>query len=187
MTKPAPDAPWSQPLAVAELPTTRGAEVLLVPDAEQRRAIATAIGAVKISKLRFTGHLKPLGKTDWQLSAQLAATVQQSCVVTLAPVNTRIEETTTRTYLARPPEAEAGSELETPRDDTIEALSEHIDPGAVMVEALALAMPQFPRTPGAELARAQFTEPGKAAMSDADARPFAQLKLLRQGRKSEPK
>jgi len=187
MTKPAPDAPWSRPMLVADLPATLGVEFSLAPDAEQRTAIAMAIGALKISKLRFNGHLKPLGKTDWQLSAQLAASVQQSCVVTLAPVKTRIEETTMRTYLARPPEAEAGSDLEIPDDVTIEALSEHIDPGTVMVEALALAIPQFPRAPGAQLARAQFTEPGKVAMSDADARPFAQLKSLRQSRKSEPK
>jgi len=184
MTKPAPDAPWSRPMLVADLPATRDVEFSLAPDAEQRAAIAAATGALKISKLRFSGHLKPLGKSDWQLIAQLAASIQQSCVITLAPVKTRIDNAIARTFLADPPQRDAGSEAEIPQDDTIETLHTHIDPGAVMVEALTLAIPQFPRAPGAALGQAQFTEPGKTAMSDADARPFAQLKALRQSHKN---
>ena len=48
-----------------------------------------------------------------------------------------------------------------------------------MTEALALALPPFPRAPGAALGDAVFSEPGKAAMHDRDTRPFAGLADLR--------
>ncbi len=41
-------------------------------------------------------------------------------------------------------------EAEMPEDDTAEPLPEVIDPGAVMFEALALALPDYPRAPKAE-------------------------------------
>ena len=48
-----------------------------------------------------------------------------------------------------------------------------------MAEALALALPDYPRAPDATLENAQVTEPGIAPMSDEDARPFAALAGLR--------
>jgi len=51
-----------------------------------------------------------------------------------------------------------------------------IDPAAVMIEALALAMPLYPRAEGADLGEAVHAEPGVTPMRDADARPFAGLR-----------
>jgi uncharacterized metal-binding protein YceD (DUF177 family) len=48
-----------------------------------------------------------------------------------------------------------------------------------LAEALALALPLYPRAPGAELGEAAFTEPGKPVLRDEDARPFAGLAHLR--------
>jgi hypothetical protein len=44
-----------------------------------------------VRKLRFIGTLEPEGAQDWRLTADLGATVVQPCVVTLAPVTTRLE------------------------------------------------------------------------------------------------
>ena len=105
----------------------------------------------------------------------------QPCVVTLEPVLTRIDTKVERRYVADwPDEADAGAEIEMPEDDTLEPLGTHIDPGAVMLEALALAAPDFPRKADAEpLGNLTVTEPGKAALSDDDVKPFAGLAALK--------
>ena len=48
-----------------------------------------------------------------------------------------------------------------------------------MIEALALALPPFPRLEGAELGNIAVTERGITPMSDDDAKPFAGLGDLR--------
>ena len=67
-----------------------------------------------------------------------------------------------------------------PEDDESEPLGQWIDPAAVMVEALALEIPEYPRANGAELGQVVYTKPGEIAMTDEDARPFAGLAGLRQ-------
>jgi uncharacterized metal-binding protein YceD (DUF177 family) len=122
----------------------------LRPDAGDRQALAAALGIDAVRKLRFAGTLEPEGARDWRLEAELGATVVQPCVVTLAPVTTRIDTSVVRRYLAdwQEPEAE---EAEMPDDDTTEALPERLDLSAVMAEALALALPDYPRAPDAEM------------------------------------
>ena len=46
-------------------------------------------------------------------------------------------------------------------------------------EALALALPDFPRAEGVELGPAVFTEPGATPMTDEAAKPLAGLADLR--------
>lgn len=155
-------------------------EFALRPDAETLKAMAQDLGLRDLRKLSFAGSIRAEGSRDWRLDARLGATVVQSCVVTLTPVTTRIDEEVTRRYLAHMPDDDmAGDEVEMPEDDTIEPLAEVIDVGAAMAEALALALPLYPRAEGATLDQAQFTEPGKAPMRDEDARPFATLASLR--------
>ncbi|MDG4648060.1 DUF177 domain-containing protein [Roseibacterium sp. SDUM158017] len=150
----------------------------IVPETEARRAAAETLGIEAVRKLRFEGTLHPVGARDWHLEARLGATVVQPCVVTLAPVTTRIDTELERRYLADFVEPE-GDEAEMPQDDTAEALPERLDLSAVMLEALALALPDYPRAEGAELGEANFAEPGVAPMTDEDARPLAGLAALR--------
>ncbi len=149
------------------------------PDATGRAAMAEALGISAVKKLAFQGRIVPEGKQDWRLEAQLGATVVQPCVVTLAPVTTRIDEPVARRYLARWSEPEPGTETEMPDDDTIEPLGAIIDPAAVMAEALALALPEYPRAEGADLGEAVFTEPGAEPLTDEAAKPFAGLADLK--------
>lgn len=166
-------------LRLADLATRKPTPFELIPTAQERGAIADDLGILGIKKLRFTGTLTPQGRHDWTLNAELGATVVQSCVVTLDPVTTRIDETLTRLYTAEMPEIDA-AEIEMPVDDTVEALPETLDLAQVMIEALALALPLYPRTPDAEIENAVFTEAGKTAMTDDDAKPFAGLGALRE-------
>lgn len=166
-------------LRLADLTTRKATQFDLTPTPEERRAVAQALGIIGIKKLRFTGELSPMGRTDWNLTAKLGATVVQECVVTLDPVTTRIDESVTRTYMAELPEIEA-SEVEMPEDDTIDPLPASVDLAEIMIEALALTLPAYPRSPDADLGAIIYTEPGSQPMTDDDAKPFAGLGSLRE-------
>lgn len=142
------------------------------------KTISEMLGLSGLRKLRFVGEISAQGKSDWRIDAQLGATVVQPCVVTLEPVSTRIDQPVTRLYLAAYEEPE-GSEVEMPEDDTVEPLPKEIDLSAVMIEALALHIPTYPRASDAGLDQTVFTEPGKSPLTDDDVRPFAGLAALR--------
>lgn len=165
-------------LRLADLPSRKRTRFTLTPDAAGRAELAGELGILLIRKLSFSGDMIPVGRKDWRLEAKLGATVQQACVVTLEPVTTRLDETITRSYTAEF-DVPGGSEVEMPEDETTDPLPETLDLAEVMAEALALALPAYPRAAGAETGTAVFTEPGKAAMTDEDARPFAGLADLR--------
>lgn len=163
------------PLRVAGLAARKPTRFDLVPGPEDLAALAEELGISSIRKLRFRGELRPAGRTDWLLEADLGATVVQPCIATLAPVTTRIAETVTRRYVAglEPP---VGEEVEMPEDDSEEPLPEVIDPGAVLVEALTLALPLYPRASGVEEETAiSAAPPGAAPLDETARRPFAGL------------
>ncbi len=171
-------------IRLSDLPNRRETRILLEPDATAREKLAAELGITAIRKLRFAGTLSPVGRRDWHLQADLGATVVQPCVVTLDPVTTRIDETVTRSYVAELDQIDA-AEIEMPEDDTTEQAPDILDLVAVMTESLALALPAYPRIDGASVENANFTEPGKAAMTDEDTRPFAGLADLRNALKNK--
>jgi len=178
-----PPAPLSHPVRTSTLSTARGAEFDLRPDPAMMAALAGWLEISRLRKARFTGSIAAEHGGGWRLTGHLGATVVQPCTVTLEPVTTRIEEKVQRRYLPdyQDPASDAApdDEIELPDDVDTEALGAVIDPGAVMAEALALALPLYPRAEGAGLDQTAFTEPGQDPMTDADARPFAALASLR--------
>lgn len=170
--------PFSHPVRSAGLPGKRAFAFDLKPQAETRAAIAAALGLLDLRMLRFVGELQPVGRKDVALEARLVADAVQPCSVTLAPVPVLLEETVARRYLADWVEPE-GDEVEMPEDDSAEPLPDVIDLGAVAVEALALALPLYPRAPGVDLGEAVFGPPDAAPLRDADLRPFAGLAGLK--------
>ncbi|WP_369822817.1 DUF177 domain-containing protein [Rhodovulum sp. MB263] len=174
---PAKTAPRS--LRLAGLRSREPIAFELVPDPEERAALAERLGITTLKKLRFFGELCPEGQADWRLEASLGATVVQPCVVTLAPVSTRIDTDVLRLYRADMPTRPEAEEIEMPEDDNEEPLPDRLDLALVMEEALALAMPLYPRAEGADLGEAVFAAPGVAPMQDAELKPFAALARLR--------
>jgi uncharacterized metal-binding protein YceD (DUF177 family) len=161
-------------ITFAEMPKSRPFSFDLVPTGKTLKAISKDLDLMALRKLRFQGEIAPKGKTDWSLTAKLGATVVQPCVVTLEPVTTRIDDEVEHFYLKEMMEIEA-SEIEMPEDDRAEPLPAQLNLNDVMVTALAIALPSYPRIEGAFVESANFTEPGKTPMSDEDARPFAGL------------
>lgn len=151
----------------------------IVPDPETLAALRDRLELSGLRKVRLAGQIAPEGRDDWRLEARLGATVVQPCAVTLEPVTTRIEEEVVRRYLAQWTEPQ-DAEAEMPEDDTAEHRPEVVDLIAVLEEALALALPAFPRAPGAELEQTRAAPPGAAPLEDtAEETPFAVLAELK--------
>tara|TARA_R110002049_G_scaffold23545_4_gene83432 strand:- start:24050 stop:24616 length:567 start_codon:yes stop_codon:yes gene_type:complete len=174
-TPPSPTA-----ISVAELAQNDENSFSLRPDAAEMARIAIELDLSALRKLSFSGRILPLGNQDWRLEGRLGATVVQPCVVTLDPVTTRIDVDILRQFI-RNYDLPTEPEVEMPQDDTSEPLGQWIDPARVMVEALALEVPAYPRKDEAAVGQIVYTEPGKAPMTDDDARPFAGLAGLRDG------
>lgn len=145
-----------------------------VPDERARATLAGELGVDALRRPRLRGRLVPEGQDDWRLEARVAASVVQPCVVTLAPVTTRIETRVQRRYLARPPAPPPG-ETEMPGDDSTEPLGRTIDLQAVLAEALALEIPLWPRAEGAALGSVQQGPPGAGPFEASASRPLAGL------------
>lgn len=148
------------------------------PDADATARIAGDLDLLGLRKARIWGTVRPMGKRDWALEARIGATVVQPCVVTLAPVTTRIEEPVERTYLARFETPEA-AEVEIPDDVSAEPLPEEVDLAILLSESIALALPPYPRSDDADHDSYSVSEPGVAPLTDEDVSPFAALKGLK--------
>ena len=165
-------------LRVADLSHRKATQINVTPLPETVNALKSVLGVDGLRKISLRGQIEPAGGRNFRLRATVGATFVQPCIVTLAPVSTRIDEPVERLYVAglsMPDEAE----VEMPEDDSVEALPDEIDLIALLSEALALNVPAYPRADGAEAGDLVFTEPGKDAMTDADARPFAGLAGLK--------
>lgn len=150
MTVPSPQpGPQPERLRVAHLNPRAPNAFSLTPDAGRCAAIAAELGIKEVSRLSFAGDIRAERGDAWTLTGQLRARVTQPCVVTLKPVRTTLHEPVERHYsphLAQP----EGDEVEMP-DERLEPLGQFIDLAAVMIEELALALPEYPRAEGAEL------------------------------------
>ncbi|QJD17834.1 YceD family protein [Paracoccus sanguinis] len=178
-------APFSQPLRVTQLNPRRPNPVTVAPDEAARARIAAALGLSRLPAARLEATIAATGQEAWTLTGRLTAQVVQPCVVTLAPVETAIDEPVRRVwspYADSGGDLPEGAEIEMP-DDEVEPLGSVVDPGAVLVEALALALPLYPRAPGAALDAAG--EAGADADDDPGRRPFAGLAALL-GRRDDP-
>ncbi|MFD0858163.1 YceD family protein [Roseovarius aquimarinus] len=171
-------------LRVAELPKGTTLSFDIAPDEEMRRAMAEELGVISLRKVTFRGTLAPSGRRDWQLDARLGATAVQECVVTLEPVTSRIDQDIRRRFLSDMPRAaeldptpEDGVEM--PEDDTEEPLGEVIDLARVLIEALALSLPDYPRKEDAEPVELRAAPPGETPLDDDAVKPFAGLAALR--------
>ena len=173
--------PLSHPVRVAHLNPRKPADLTLAPDAQARARIAQALDLTDLPAVTLDARITAAPHGAWVLTGRLAARVVQPCVVTLAPVESVIDEPVRRLYSPHaldPHPDSAGAEIEMPDEET-EPLGSFIDAGAVLVEALSLALPLYPRAPGAEAPAPDAGEGMPAATDDADGqRPFAGLAAM---------
>jgi len=164
--------PYVHRLRADRLSTRRPTEVDLAPDAAARERIAGFLDLLDLPRVHLAGHLGPAPGEAWAFEGRLTAQVVQPCGVTLQPVATDIDEAVRRVWSPHAdPSADLGTETEM-GDDEVEPLGAEIDLGATLVEALALALPAFPRAPGATL---EGTQDGDTGNAEDRRRPFTGL------------
>ena len=174
--------PWRVPLAVAQIPDT-GLHRDLRADEAVRKAIADVGDLREVLSAQASFDVTPKSGGRYHVAGRVRARIGQTCVVTLEPMESDIDEPIDLTFA--PPDQipemaalvdEAGhSDGDTP--DPLEAIENGIiDLGRVASDALYLAVNPYPRKPDAVF------EPLVEA-EDPEDHPFAALKAL----KAEPK
>jgi len=174
--------PWRVPVAVVQIPDT-GLHRDLQADEAIRHAIADVGDLREVLSVQASFDVTPRTGGRYEVTGHVRARIGQTCVVTLEPIESDIDEPIDLTFV--PPdqipemaalveEAEHG-DGDTP--DPPEAIENGIiDLGRVATDALYLAVNPYPRKPDAVF------EPVVEAVDPED-HPFAALKAL----KVEPK
>jgi len=178
MTEPDRDDPATRSFRSATLSSRKPTRFDLRLSGAERQALAAELGLLDLPAFRMKGEIRPVGRNDFELLAQMEADVVQPCSITLAPVPATLSDPVRRLYIADWQDPE-GDEVEMPEDDSQDPLPEVIDLLDIAREALALALPLYPRAEGVELGEAVFAAPGTAPLRDEDLKPFAGLAALK--------
>ena len=154
--------PWSVPLAVEGIPET-GLHMQIDAPAAARAAVA------ELALLRDLPQLSAVFEVTRQgagahVSGRVTAVVGQTCVVSLEPIVSKIDEAIDVTFA---PSAAKADEDEPP-DPLVGGV---LDLGALATEFLMLAIDPYPRKEGVQFAPPKVEEGGQ--------HPFAALATLK--------
>ena len=178
--------PWRVPVMVAHIPDT-GLHRKLEASAAERQAVAEVAGLRDVLSVQASFDVVPKSGGRVHVTGHVQARVGQTCVVTLDPIESEIDE---EIDLIFAPEAEArrlADLIEEGQDDAEppevadppEAIVNGIiDLGRLATDALFLAVDPYPRKPGAVF------ETEVIAPDPAD-NPFAALKALQDKKKGQ--
>ena len=138
----------------------------------ERAALARRFDLVAIDRLAaaLDLHREASGVV---VRGRVEAIVTQACVVTDAPVVTRLDEPLALRFVETLPDAEE-IELDADDCDTVPIEGGSIDLGEAAAETMALALDPYPRAPGAEAALRTA-----GVVSEAEARPAGKLAGLK--------
>lgn len=170
--------PWSFVIPVAKIPETGLAQELKASEA-QLREMASLAGVREIRDALASLEMIPISGERVHVGGRVTAIVEQTCVVTLDPVENILDEqidvtfapasqipTTTRVVTKDEGE---GAEIPDPPEPIVNGA---IDIGQLAAEHLMLGIDPYPRKPGAVFE-------SQAEPADPDDHPFAALKALK--------
>ena len=178
--------PWRSPVIAAQIPDT-GLHRKLEASAAERQAIAEVGGLRAVLSAQADLDVVPKSGGRVQVTGTVRARIGQTCVVTLDPIESEIDEEVDLTFA---PEAEArrladlieeGQDDEEPPEviDPPEAIINGIiDLGRLATDALFLAIDPYPRKPGAVFE-------AEVVALDPEDHPFAALKALQDKKKGQ--
>lgn len=180
--------PWRAPVTVAHIPDT-GLHRELEASAAERHAMADLAGVREILSAQASFDVVPKSGGRVQVTGHVRARVGQTCVVTLDPMESEIDE---EVDLIFAPEAEVrrladlieeGQDDKEPPEvaDPPEAIVNGIiDLGRIATDALFLAIDPYPRKPGVVFE-------AEVAALDPEDHPFAALKALQDNKQGKKK
>jgi uncharacterized metal-binding protein YceD (DUF177 family) len=169
-------AEWRVPVAVEEIPEA-GLHREIEASAEIREALANLANLRNVSEARGVFDLTRRG-AGVHVVGRVSARVGQTCVVTLEPMDSVIEEAVDLVFA---PSRAGGAEPdetsgrhESADEEPLEPLAGgRLDLGAIATEFLILGIEPYPRKTGVEF------EPPKT--DDGAVHPFAALEALKKG------
>ena len=157
-------------------------------DAINKSQIAKELDLLSVEKIDFKGKISAHGKRKWLLSGKLGATAIQECVVTLEAVKCRIDEKIKRIYIPAEeiPSLEKDDirDVELELDENLEPLTNSLDLSTIALEALALALPDYPRSNNAEYVTRSIGIDDQIVAEENSQNPFAILNTLKEKLKS---
>jgi hypothetical protein len=171
-------APWSVPVAVADVSEETGRHFELTADSDARAAIARIADIRELPRLAATFDVTRQGEDGLRVVGQVTATVGQNCVVTLEPLSNEIHETIHLVFGPSSPEfepepdeddesGERSGRSKRNLDGPEPLLGDSVDLGALATEFLILGIDPYPRKPDAKFEPPQDGKP--------DPGPFAVL------------
>ena len=146
---------------------------------DDSQKLVAALDLLSLKKPKFSGQINAVGKGSWHLKADLGATVEQTCIVTLAPVKTRIDVQVERVYAPTAQEFEADSETEMESDDRTEDIPSEINLFSLFQEELSLHLPEYPRADEASFGNVIVSPENTESLTDEAMKPFAGLQSLK--------
>ncbi len=152
-----------------------GERLDLVADEVERQGIAQRLGLETLSCLEAHVVISREGETV-RAQGRLAASLEQSCVVTSEPVAAHVDEPFELVFIPEPQDGTADEEIELGATDCDVVFYDGavIDLGGAIADTLALGLDPYPRTAGAEAA---LREAG--VLTETEASPFAALANLK--------
>jgi hypothetical protein len=168
-----PDRPWSVPVRVEEVPET-GLSMHLCADEDMRERIARIADVLALPRLEADFMITRRGR-GLRVVGEVAATVEQTCVISLDPIENRIKEPVDLIFEPAPDGDVTTLARGEPEGEPPELLQGGcVDLGALATEFLILGIDPYPRKPGAT-----FASPAAATAADG---PFAALAALKRRR-----
>ena len=157
---------WHVPVRLEDVPV-EGLHLDLVADAETRAGLAVLADLRELPRLEASIDLMRQGG-GLRANGRVSATVSQTCVVTLEPIELLVDETFEVVFAHDDSAAGAAASVGAPDTDDVESLRDGVaDIGAVAAEFFLLGIDRYPRKPGVE-----FTAPQETASGPG---PFAAL------------
>ena len=171
---------FSRPLQVDELDEGAKGHRHVEADADERAALAKRFDLLSLDRLEADVDYERRGQAI-ELTGRFQATVTQTCVVTLEPISSPLEDS----FVARfdpdlvPDEFELSDMA--PEDllddeDAVPLTGDKIDLGEVVAECLGLAIDPYPRKSGSGADPRYAGAPDSTA---AETSPFEVLKKLK--------
>jgi uncharacterized metal-binding protein YceD (DUF177 family) len=170
MTQKKPNYPWNVPVAAEAIPEA-GLHIKIEAPAEMRTEIARLANLRELPALSAVFDLSRRG-AGVHVTGTVSAQVGQTCVVSLEPLDSAVDEPVDLRFAPQAAEAKtdeisAYAEKEPPEP----LVGGKVDLGAIATEFLMLGIDPYPRKPGAQFAAPQ-AEPGGE-------HPFAALEALK--------
>ena len=165
MTKSKREQPWHVQVALSDVPEA-GLHLELAADADTRAAIARLAGLRDIPRLEASFDLQRYGGGGLHVGGPVRATIGQTCVVTLEPMESDVVETVDLVFVPGDgTERHARSEQDDGSEEPETLVNGTVDLGAIAAEFLILGLDPYPRRPGATFQAPATNEPSGSAFA----------------------